>query len=115
MATHEFPSYHWIYWIGPIAGTILAVLLFKLVKALEYETISHDAERDSLIVHVDQTRDPIIAPLSSVATSPARKPSIKNTQTLQITREAPSSKEDKNDGKKDTKEEKPVLPECYAD
>ncbi|KAI1006797.1 hypothetical protein K3495_g1419 [Podosphaera aphanis] len=28
----------WIYWVGPIAGVFIAVLLFKLVKALEYET-----------------------------------------------------------------------------
>ncbi|KAH8654143.1 aquaporin-like protein, partial [Tricladium varicosporioides] len=38
IVNRSFTSYHWIYWVGPIAGTCLAVILYKLVKALEYET-----------------------------------------------------------------------------
>ncbi|KAE9364590.1 aquaporin-like protein, partial [Stipitochalara longipes BDJ] len=34
----DFPEYLWIYFVGPISGVILAVLVFKLVVALEYET-----------------------------------------------------------------------------
>ncbi|THV45321.1 hypothetical protein BGAL_0503g00060 [Botrytis galanthina] len=36
--TLSFPSYHWIYWVGPIAGAGLASIIYKLIKALEYET-----------------------------------------------------------------------------
>lgn len=36
--TMSFPSYHWIYWVGPIAGAGLASVIYKLIKALEYET-----------------------------------------------------------------------------
>ncbi|QSZ33994.1 hypothetical protein DSL72_005574 [Monilinia vaccinii-corymbosi] len=38
VVTMSFPSYHWIYWVGPIAGAGLASIIYKLIKALEYET-----------------------------------------------------------------------------
>lgn len=38
VATHHFPGYHWIYWIGPLAGSVLAAGFYKLVKVLESET-----------------------------------------------------------------------------
>lgn len=42
----SFDSYHWIYWIGPLLGAILAVLFYRLIKALEYETANPGAEGD---------------------------------------------------------------------
>jgi aquaporin related protein len=44
IVTRSFPTYHWIYWVGPTAGTVIAVLLYKLIKALEYETAQDDEE-----------------------------------------------------------------------
>jgi aquaporin related protein len=38
LAPCDFPEYLWIYFVGPIAGVILTVLVYKLVTALEYET-----------------------------------------------------------------------------
>lgn len=35
---HSFPGYHWIYWLGPLLGTLLAVGFYRFVKLLEYET-----------------------------------------------------------------------------
>lgn len=35
---HLFPGYHWIYWLGPALGAVLAVLFYRFVKVLEYET-----------------------------------------------------------------------------
>ncbi len=32
----------WVYWVGPFAGSVLAVLLYKLIKLLEYETSNLD-------------------------------------------------------------------------
>jgi aquaporin related protein len=34
----SFPGYHWIYWLGPFLGSLLAVLFYRLIKMLEYET-----------------------------------------------------------------------------
>jgi hypothetical protein len=34
----QFPGYHWIYWLGPFLGSLLAVLFYRLIKLLEFET-----------------------------------------------------------------------------
>ncbi|KAI9655713.1 MAG: hypothetical protein M1821_005148 [Bathelium mastoideum] len=38
VAVRSFEGYHWIYWIGPMLGSLLAVAFYKFVKVLEYET-----------------------------------------------------------------------------
>ncbi|KAH6654454.1 aquaporin [Truncatella angustata] len=42
----SFYSYHWIYWVGPILGSLLATGFYLLVKALEYETVNPDQDTD---------------------------------------------------------------------
>ena len=36
--TRNFHRYHWIYWVGPILGSLLASAFYKFIKMLEYET-----------------------------------------------------------------------------
>lgn len=36
--TGNFPSEHWIYWVGPLLGSLLAVGFYHFIKTLEYET-----------------------------------------------------------------------------
>ncbi|TID17101.1 aquaporin-like protein [Venturia nashicola] len=48
----QFDSYHWIYWIGPGLGAIVAVLFYRFIKMLEYETANPGADAD----HVPQQR-----------------------------------------------------------
>ena len=44
VALSSFPGYHWIYWLGPALGAILAVGLYRIVKLLEYETANPGAD-----------------------------------------------------------------------
>ncbi|KAF2274603.1 aquaporin-like protein, partial [Westerdykella ornata] len=34
----RFDGHHWIYWVGPLLGSVLAVVSYRLIKFLEYET-----------------------------------------------------------------------------
>lgn len=38
MVLRSFPGYHWIYWLGPFLGSLVAVLFYRLIKVLEFET-----------------------------------------------------------------------------
>jgi len=42
----QFPDYHWIYWLGPLIGSLLAVGTHYLLRFLHYETANpgQDAE-----------------------------------------------------------------------
>ena len=33
----DFPGYHWIYWVGPAMGGLLAAGYYKFVKLWKYE------------------------------------------------------------------------------
>jgi hypothetical protein len=44
---HKFPSYHWIYWVGPFMGVLLAVGFYHFVKHLEYETANPGQDFDA--------------------------------------------------------------------
>jgi len=44
VALQSFESTQWVYWVGPLAGSVLATLLLKLIKGLEYETANMDPQ-----------------------------------------------------------------------
>ncbi|CDO93288.1 unnamed protein product [Kluyveromyces dobzhanskii CBS 2104] len=38
VAAASFPDYHWIYWVGPALGAFMSALLFKILRALKYQS-----------------------------------------------------------------------------
>jgi len=46
VVTGNFDGHHWIYWLGPALGAILAVLFYRFIKMLEYETANPGADAD---------------------------------------------------------------------
>jgi aquaporin related protein len=46
VVTHEFPGYHYIYWLGPLMGTLLATGFYKLYSTMHYQTINPGQDFD---------------------------------------------------------------------
>lgn len=46
MVNRSFETYHWIYWVGPILGSILSAGFYKTFKVLEYETANPGQDMD---------------------------------------------------------------------
>lgn len=47
----DFVKYHWIYWIGPVLGALLASVIYKILKFLNYETAVAGQDHDGLDVY----------------------------------------------------------------
>ncbi|KAI9872646.1 MAG: hypothetical protein M1830_001370 [Pleopsidium flavum] len=43
---HQFFHYHWIYWLGPVLGALLAAGFYMFIKMLEYETANPGQDLD---------------------------------------------------------------------
>lgn len=76
VANKSFPSEHWIYWVGPFLGALLASGFFWLIKSGEYETANpgqdfDDLEAGAFDPEVDLTR-PVISPNAVVDRSTSR-------------------------------------------
>lgn len=52
---HSFDAHHWIYWIGPFIGTLIAVIFYRLIKILEYEMVNPGQDGD---FENDPTKNP---------------------------------------------------------
>ncbi|KAF3070569.1 Aquaporin-1 [Daldinia childiae] len=52
----SFHDYHWIYWIGPILGSLLASSFYIFIKALEYETVNPQQD-DTNEAHTEPKSD----------------------------------------------------------
>jgi aquaporin rerated protein, other eukaryote len=42
----QFPGYHWIYWLGPAMGALLAYGLYELMKFGEFQTVNPGQDFD---------------------------------------------------------------------
>ncbi|KXJ86775.1 aquaporin-like protein, partial [Microdochium bolleyi] len=46
--TASFDAEHWIYWVGPFTGALIAVVFYKFIKTLEYEMANPGADGDPM-------------------------------------------------------------------
>ncbi|KAH7394420.1 aquaporin-like protein [Pyrenochaeta sp. MPI-SDFR-AT-0127] len=46
VVTGVFDKEHWIYWVGPATGAIIAVIFYKFIKMLEYEVANPGQDDD---------------------------------------------------------------------
>jgi len=46
VVTGSWPGYHWIYWLGPLLGAVMAAGFYILMKSLGYETANPGADDD---------------------------------------------------------------------
>lgn len=53
MANAYFEKEHWIYWVGPILGALLAAGFYKLAKLLEYETVNPGQDDAGILRRTD--------------------------------------------------------------
>ena len=54
VVAHQFYHYHWIYWVGPALGSMLASGFYMFIKALEYETVNPDQDATEDEMHVSE-------------------------------------------------------------
>ncbi|KAF4471243.1 aquaporin [Fusarium albosuccineum] len=55
VVTKTFDSEHWIYWVGPFVGSLIAVCFYWFIKTLEYEMANPGADGDDAN---DPTKNP---------------------------------------------------------
>ncbi|KAH8694686.1 aquaporin-like protein [Ilyonectria robusta] len=55
VVTRTFDSEHWIYWVGPFVGSLIAVVFYRFIKTLEYEMANPGADGDDAN---DPTKNP---------------------------------------------------------
>lgn len=45
VVTHVWPGYHWIYWVGPFLGALIAAGYYRFVKLWDYESANPGQDR----------------------------------------------------------------------
>lgn len=64
----SFPNYHWIYWVGPLLGSLVAVFAYRIIKALEYEAYGATGQDSDQPAAPITPSAPVDTPLAPQAT-----------------------------------------------
>lgn len=114
--------------MGPISGTLLAVLMYKLIKALEYESLSAEEDTKEVLPKLQSRKPSSVIPLRSVR-SGGLEPMSRVSITPVTSEPAKNQLAPANAAKTETKtltpprvvtgdqskNQKSELPECFAD
>lgn len=70
VANSYFPPEHWIYWLGPLLGSLIASGFFWFIKSCEYQTANpgqdfDDLEASAYNPELDITR-PVVSPTAVI-------------------------------------------------
>ncbi len=57
VANLDFPAIHWIYWVGPFLGAMLAAAFYHILKFLKYETANPGQDDDELLTRLLHEQD----------------------------------------------------------
>ena len=57
VANLDFPPIHWIYWVGPFLGAMLAAAFYHILKFLKYETSNPGQDDDELLTRLLHERE----------------------------------------------------------
>jgi len=64
----SFPHYHWIYWVGPGLGALLATAFYHLIRKLEYWTVNPDV--DDYETKVGETIRDVASRVADISNNP---------------------------------------------
>lgn len=88
VVVHSFHSYHWIYWIGPTLGALLASSFYMVIKAVEHETVNPDQDGEGNEghhfdpnTHNEKLVDPTIIPAHPAVDSPTDASNLERSAT----------------------------------
>jgi len=65
VANHAFPNEHWIYWLGPLLGSLIASGFFWFIKSCEYQTANPGQDFDDLEASAYKPEEDITRPVVS--------------------------------------------------
>jgi aquaporin rerated protein, other eukaryote len=65
IANASFPSEHWIYWLGPVLGALVASGFFWFIKSCEYETANPGQDFDDLEANAFNPEEDLARPVVS--------------------------------------------------
>jgi hypothetical protein len=89
VANGRFPSEHWIYWLGPVLGAVLASGFFWFIKSCEYQTANPGQDFDDLEASAYNPEQDLTRPVvSATAVLPERAGSPLNLRTSKEERSA---------------------------
>ena len=86
VVVHTFENYHWIYWIGPLLGSLLAAGFYKFIKMLEYETANPGQDFDENETQLFDPQRDTNRPMVNFSA-----PSESGSQPITITKSRPIS------------------------
>lgn len=65
VANRFFPSEHWIYWVGPFLGSLIASGFFWFIKSAEYQTANPGQDFDDLEATAYRPEEDLTRPVVS--------------------------------------------------